>query len=225
VTFEAKLDFDLNFGGMQTITSTTQSKKKKIEILAVDADGTVKKRITYMRRDTNAIVDGERKKDTSPIRGKTYRITWKEGITEVLLPSGKPASAEEADAVRRDESQLQSPEVLGKALLGVRLTEGQPFEVPPIALEKLVANDYRVKRLVLTYRGKTRDGSRIDAEASISSEGRGTKMYVDLTAEIVLDTTGWCRSAKVNLQARAELNGAVVGSGAGTGIIAATPLR
>jgi hypothetical protein len=225
VTYDAKLDYDLNLGGFKNVTATTQSKKKRVEIVAVDPDGTVHKRITYVKRDTSIVVDGERKKDPSPIRGKTYLVTWKDGELEVLLRNGNPASNEETEAVRREEALLQSPDFLGKALVGVRLVEGQPFEVPLVMLEKIVRGEYRPRRMVLTYRGKTKDGSRIDAEGSVATEGRGMKTFFDVKAEIVLDTTGWCRSFKATGQIRAELNGAVVGSGAGTGIALATALR
>lgn len=225
VTFDAKLDFDLNFGGLEIITSTTQSKKKKVQILAVDPDGIVHKRIRYIKRDTNAVVDGERKKDPSPIRGKTYDVTTNFGVVDVRLPGGRRASEEEVEAVRRDEGQLQSPEMLGKVLVGLRLVEGQSFEVPVAALEKLVVGDFRARRMVLTYRGKTRDGTRVDAVGMIASDGAGLKLFLDLDAELLLDPTGWCLSAKVDGKVRAELNGTVVGSGAGTGTVAATPLR
>src|SRR5262249_14166671 len=127
VTYEAKLDHDFNFGGLQIITSSTQSKKKKVEIVAVDPDGTVHKRITYLKRETRAIVDGELKKDDDPIRGKTYLLTSKDGVVSVQLPGGKPASSEEVGAVTKEEKALQSPEVLGKALDGLRLVKGQAF--------------------------------------------------------------------------------------------------
>lgn len=224
VTFDATLDLDVNIGGLRTITSSKQAKRKKVEILAVDPDGTVHKQITYIKRDTNRIVDGELKKDPSPIRGKTYRVTWKDVITEVRLPSGKPASAEESEAVRADENQLQAPEFLGRTLRGLRLVAGQPFEVPAIALAKLGNGPLHARRLVFTYRGRTPEGARIDAEGELVSDG-GFKMYVDLKAELLLDATAWCRQAKVTGQVRAEYAGTVVGSGAGTGLVVATPLR
>lgn len=225
ITFDATLDLDLNFGGMQTITSTRRTKRKKVEILAVEPGGTVEKRITYQKLETNAVVDGERKKDPSPIRGKAYRVTWNDGVLDVRLPDGRPASAAESEAVHGEEGALQSPEMLGKALAGLRLVEGQPFEVPVAMLAKLVRGTYRPRRLVLTYRGKTRDGARIDADAALATDGEGVKMFADLKAALVLDATGWCRSLKVTAQARAELNGNVVGSGAGQATVLATPLR
>src|SRR6185295_19370525 len=102
--------------GVQILTSNTQSKKKKVEIRAVDPDGTVHKRITYIKRDTRRIVDGDLKKDPSPIRGKTYLVTWKDGVLAVEQPDGKPASAEELEAVRSEEALLQAPELLGRVL-------------------------------------------------------------------------------------------------------------
>jgi hypothetical protein len=226
VTYEAKLDYDLNLGGLQITTTSTQSKKKKVEILAVDSDGTVHKRITYIKRDTQRIVDGDLKKDPSPIRGKTYLLTWKDTVAAVSLPSGEPASAEEVEAVRKEEALLQAPELLGRVLDGLRLIKGQPFDVPASALEKFVQEGFHPRRLVLTYRGKTADGTRIDAEgALVNNEARGMKLFVDIKAELVIDTSGWCRSLRSNAQVRAELNGVVVGSGAGTGATVATALR
>lgn len=225
VTFEVKLDFDVKLGGMQTSTSTTQSRKKKVEIVAVDADGTVHKRITYIQRDTRTVVDGELKKDPSVIRGKSYLVTWKDTLVDVKLASGKPASAEEVTAVSREEVQLQAPELLGRALAGVRLVEGQPFEVPLAALDKLIKGDYRPRRMVLTYRGQVPDGARIDVEGLLVGEGGGMKTFLDLHGELVLDATGWCRSTKVTSQIRSEFNGVVVGSGAGAATILATALR
>src|SRR5262249_42599136 len=149
VTFDAKLDFDINLGGLKTVTSTTQSKKKRVQFVAVDPDGTVHKRITYIKRDTHIVQDGELKKDPSPIRGKTYLVTWKDTLVDVRLPNGKPASAEEDAAVRKDEGQLQSPELLGRTLAGLRLVEGKPFDVPIAALEKLTSGgDFRPRRMV-----------------------------------------------------------------------------
>lgn len=225
ITFDAQLDFDLNFGGMKTLTSSTQSKRKKVEFLAVEPDGTVRKRITYVKRDTRIVVDGEPKKDPSPIRGKAYLVTWKDDITDVRLANGKPASDEEVKAVRGEEGQLQAAERFGRALNGLRLVEGQPFEIPVIALDKLVTGAFKPRRMVLTYRGRTAEGARIDAEGELASDGKGTRMFLDAKAELVVDDTGWCRSAKITMQVRAELNDAVVGSGAGTGTVTATPLR
>ena len=226
VTYDAKLDLDLNFGGMAQVTSTTRTKKKKVEIVGVDPDGTVHKRITYLARETNAIVDGERKKDVNPTLGKTYLVTWKDKIVDVKRPNGKSVSDEELAAIRGDEGQLQAPEMLGKLLSGVRLVEGQPFELPAFALGKLtLPDDFHMRRMVLTYRGKTSDGVRIDADGAIGNDGEGAKMFLDLKAEILLDPGGWCLSSRVKAQVRVELNGTVIGSGAGTGTITATPLR
>lgn len=226
VTFDAKLDLDMNFGGLAIVTASKRTVVKKVEILAAGSDGTVQKRITYSRYDNNVIVDGERKKDDTPIRGKSYRVSWKLGVTDVARADGKAASDAEVEAVRKEESQLQSPELLGSALAGLRLVEGEPFEVPVAALEKLAKGPYRPKRVVLVYRGKTADGARIDADGTFANEeGQGLAMFLDLKATLVLDETGWCRDVAVTAQMRAELNGAVVGSGAGTASIKATPLR
>lgn len=225
VTFDAVVDYDLNLGGFEMITSTTQSKKKKVAIVAVDPDGTVHKRITYLKRDTRMVVDGEARKDPSPIRGKTFRVSWKDGIVDVRRDSGKPATAEEVEGVRSDEGQLQSPELLGRLLSGLRLVEGQPFEVPSAMLEKLVSSGMRVRRMVLTYRGKVDDGARIDAEGVLLMEAPGMTTFVDIKTELVVDETGWCRSASAALQVRVEFKGTVVGSGEGKGTILATPLR
>ena len=226
ITFDAKLDLDMNFGGLAIVTSSKRTVSKKVEIIAVGPDATVQKRITYTRYDNNVIVDGERKKDDTPIRGKSYRVTWKLGIGDVLRADGKPASDAETEAVRKEESQLQSPELLGSALAGLRLVEDEPFEVPVAALEKLVKGPYLPKRVVLVYRGKTADGARIDAEGAFEKQdAEGLKMFLDLKAQLVLDDTGWCRDVEVTGQVRAELNGAVVGSGAGTASIKATALE
>jgi hypothetical protein len=227
ILFDAKIDLDLNFGGMAVITASTQSKKKKVEIVAVDPDGTVHKRITYTKRDTNIVIDGTRQKDDSPIRGKTYRVAWKKNVAaDVKGADGKPVPEAEVEAVRKDEGQFQAPELLGAALSGLRLVEGQPFDVPLASLEKLLPPTFKPKRLVLTYRGKTADGARIDAEGSfVNEERQGLKMFLELKAELVLDPTGWCLDANVTGQVRAELNGKVVGSGGGTGTVKATPLR
>jgi hypothetical protein len=226
VTFDAKLDLDLNFGGLAIVTSSKRTVTKKVEILAVGPDATVQKRITYTRYDNNVIVDGERKKDDTPIRGKSYRVTWKLGVGDVSRADGKPASEAEAEAVRKEESQLQSPELLGSALAGLRLVEGEPFEVPAAALEKLVKGAYRPKRVVLVYRGKTAEGARIDAEGTFANEdSEGLTLFLELKAQLVLDETGWCRDVEVTAQVRAELNGAVVGSGAGSASVKATALR
>lgn len=225
VTFDAVVDYDLNLGGFEMITSTTQSKKKKVAIVAVDPDGTVHKNITYIKRDTRMVVDGEAKKDPSPIRGKTFRVSWKDGVVDVRRSNGKPATPEEIEAVRSDEGQLQSPELLGRLLGGLRLVEGQPFEVPVVMLEKLVSGGFRPRRMVLTYRGKTDDGARIDAEGVLLIEAPGMTTFVDIKTELVIDATGWCRSASATLQVRVEFKGTVVGSGEGKGTILATPLR
>src|SRR5262249_48715273 len=127
--------------------------------------------------------------------------------------------------VRREEVQLQVPELLGKALAGVRLVEGQPFEVPAGVLDKLGKGDFTPRRVVLTYRGKTPEGARIDAVAALVHDRSNLKMFFDLTAEIVIDETGWCRSNKTRGQVRTEFKGVVVGSGAGSAQLLATPLR
>jgi hypothetical protein len=225
VTFDATVDFDINLGGFETITSTIQSKKKKVTIVAVAPDGTVEKRITYVKRDTNSVVDGERKKDPSPVRGKTFLVTWKGGVIDVRRANGKPATEDEVKAVRSEEGQLQSPDLLGSALQGLRLVEGQAFEVPVAMLGKLVSGDFRPRRMLLTYRGKTDEGARIDAEGLILMEAAGMTTFVDVKTELVIDTTGWCRSATAALEVRVEFNGAVVGSGEGKGTILATPMR
>jgi hypothetical protein len=225
IVYEATLDLDLNFGGIQTITSSKQSKRKKVEFVAADPDGTVHKRITYLKLDTRMIIDGEPRKDVTPIRGKTYAVTWKDTVIAVRRPGGAPVTPEEDAAVRREETQLQVPELLGKALGGLALVEGVPFEVPIAAVEKVFTGEYRPRRMVLTYRGKTPDGARVDVEAALASRGEGTRFYLDLEAALVVDPTGWCRHAQVAAQIRAELGGAVVGSGAGSGTVTATPLK
>jgi len=227
VGFDAKLDLDMNFGGMAILTSSVQKKKKKVQIVAVEPDGTVLKRITYLVRDTKVLVDGEPRKDVTPIRGKTYLVSWKAGtVTGVLHDDRKPATEEEVVAVRKEEAQLHAPDALGAALSGMRFVEGEPFEVPIAVLEKMIQGTYKPKRVVLTYRGKTPEGSQIDAEGVFTNEGEGTLRFnLELKGTLLIDHTGWCREAKVTGQVRAELNGSVVGSGAGSGTVTATPLR
>jgi hypothetical protein len=225
VDFLATLDLDFNYGGQATVSSTTRTKKKKVEIRAVDRDGTVHKRITYSKIDTNSVVDGERRKDPSTIRGKTYDLTWNNGILDVRRPGGKAATPDEITEVHGEEGTLQAPELMSKLLAGVRLTQDQPFEVPVAMLESMVKTDYRPRRVVLTYRGKASDGERVDGEATLVKDGQGMKMFLDLDVKLVFDATGWCLSARVAAKVRAELNGTVVGSGAGTASVVATPLR
>lgn len=225
VTFDADLELDFNFGGMAQRTKTKQTKSKKVEIVSVAADGTVEKKITYTKRDTHIVIDGQLQADPMPIRGKTYRVIWKDTVVDVRTADGKPAPAAEVELVKKEEVLLQVPELIGKALAGMRLLEGKRYDVPAAALDKLVTGEYRPQRVVLTYRGKVPDGARIDAEVSLASKPLGTHMFVDLKGELVVDSTGWCRYLKVTGQVRAELNGAVVGSGAATGVIRATPLR
>jgi hypothetical protein len=225
VTFDADLDLDFNFGGMAQRTKTKQTKSKKVEVVSVAPDGTVEKRITYTKRDTRIVIDGQLQADPSPIRGKTYRVTWKDAVIDVRAADGKPAPAAEVDQVKKEEVLLQAPEMLGKALAGMRLVEGKRYDVPAAALDKLVTGEYRPQRVVLTYRGKVPEGARIDAEVSLANKPLGTHMFLDLKGELVIDDTGWCRSLKVTGQVRAELNGSVVGSGAATGVLRATPLR
>jgi hypothetical protein len=225
ITFDVALDLDLNFGGVRMNTSSKQSKRKKMQIVSLDADGTVHKRIAYLKRDTRIMMDGELRKDETPIRGKTFLVTWKDAVIDVRRANGKPATEEEIKAVRAEEGQLGAPEWLGKALVGLPLVEGKPFEVPVAAIERLFNGEYRPRRVVLTYLGMSGDNARIDAEAALANDGEGTKFFLDLKAELLVDPTGWCLDATVAAQVRAELSGAVVGSGAGTGKVTATPLR
>lgn len=225
VTFHADLDFDLNFGGLETVTSARQSKKKKVEILAVDPDGTIHKRVTYTKRDTNTVVDGEPRKDRPIVRGKSFLVDFKDSVISVRRKNGSAATPDEVEAVTSEEGQLQSPEVLGRILGGIQLLKDQPFDVPAIALGKLVTSEYKPRRVVLTYRGMEGDLVRIDAEAQLSSDEEALRMFVDLKGSLLLDKTGWCRELVVDLQARAEFNGTVVGSGKGTGKITTTPLE
>jgi hypothetical protein len=225
VTFDATLEFDLNFGGLMLVTASKQSKRKKVVIAKVDPDGTVHKRITYTKRDTHILVDGEPRKDVTPIRGKTFLVAWKDAVIDVRRANGTPAGEEEVKAVRAEEGQLQVPDILASALANLQLVEGVPFEVPVAAIERMINGDFRARRAVLTYLGKTAEGARIGADVSIVSAGQGIKYYVELKGELVLDSTGWCLRADINGQVRAELSGSVVGSGSGIGHVTATPLR
>ena len=225
ITFEANLDFDLNLGGFQTVTTSKQSKKKTVAITAVDADGTVHKRITYIKRKTDILVDGEPKKDPTILPGKTFRVAFKDGVVDVKRANGKAATPAEVDAVKAEEILLQTPEMLGKTLAGLRLVENQQFEVPVAMMSALVISEYKARRVVLTYRGQEGDAARLAAQVSLASEGEGMKMFVDLDADLLMDRTGWCRELDVTAQVRAEFAGQVVGSGAGFGQVRATPLR
>lgn len=225
VTFDADLDFDLNFGGLETLTSTHQSKKKKVEVLSVDPDGTIHKRVTYVKRDTNVVVDGEPRKDRPLVRGKTFLVDFRDTVVAVRRKNGAKATPEEVEAVMNEEGQFQSPEVLGRALGGIQLLKDQPFDIPAGALGKLVTGEYKPRRVVITYRGMEGDLARIDAEAQISNDEEALRMFVDLKGSLLVDKTGWCRELVVELQARAEFNGVVVGSGKGSGKVTATPLQ
>ncbi len=44
-------------------------------------------------------------------------------------------------------------------------------------------------------------------------------------ADALFDDSGWCMELTVTAQVRAEAGGAVMGSGAGTGVVKATPLK
>lgn len=224
--FEAELDFDLDFGGMQTITSTKQSKMKTIAIVSVDPDGTVHKRITYTKRDTKIVIDGDPHKDASAVRGKTFLVSWKDGVVDVRRKNGAKASDEEIEGVRKEEGQLQSPDLIGHALAGIELVKGQPFEVPAPLLGALAAGEYKPQRVVLTYRGTENELARIYVEAELSNpDDAGVRMYIDITGTLALDSTGWCREVEAQLKVRAELNNTVVGSGKGIGKVTTSALR
>jgi hypothetical protein len=225
--FEAELDFDLNFGGMETITSTKQSKKKTISIDAVDADGTIHKRITYTKRDTHIVIDGDPHRDDTPVRGKTFLVTSHDGVIDVRRKNGAKATDEEIEGVRKEEGQLQDPEVIGRLLAGIPLVKGQPFEVPAALLGPMAASEYKAQRVLLIYRGKEADDlARIYVEAQLANpEDAGVHMFIDITGTLLLDSTGWCREVEAELKVRAELNGTVVGSGKGHGKVTTSALR
>jgi hypothetical protein len=225
--FEAVLDFDLDFGGMETITSTKQSKLKTIAIEKVDSDGTLHKRITYNKRDTHIVIDGDPHRDDTPVRGKTFLVTSRNGVLDVRRKNGAKASDEEVVAVRKEEGQLQDPEVIGRLLAGIPLVKDQPFEVPAALLAPMAADEYKAQRVVLVYRGKEAgDLARIDVEAQLANpEDAGVHMFIDITGTLLLDPTGWCREVEAQLKVRAELNGTVVGSGKGNGNVTTSALR
>jgi hypothetical protein len=226
-SFEAVLDFDLNFGGMQTITSTKQSKRKTIAIEKVDSDGTVHERITYTKRDTHIVIDGDPHRDDTPVRGKTFLVTSRDGVLDVRRKNGAKATDAEVEAVRKEEGQLQSPEIIGRLLGGIELVKGQPLDVPAAILGPMSADEYKAQRVVLTYRGKEADDlARIDVEAQLANpEDAGVHMFIDITGTLLLDPTGWCREVDAEIKVRAELNGVVVGSGKGSGKVTTSALR
>jgi hypothetical protein len=226
-TAEADLDFDLNFGGFKMDTTAHQSKRKRVEILAIDADGTTHKRVTYHKRETRAFVDGELRKDDTPLPGKTFLVDHKPDAIEVRRPDGKPVTPDELKAVRREENKLQSPEILGRALAGLRLAKDQPFELPAAILAPLLDDQFHARRIVLTYRGKRGNDAWISAEAALDGEldGEGFKLFLDLKGEFVLHPTGVCITADMTGTIRAEFKGTVVGSGAGKAHMTAAPYR
>lgn len=225
VRHETHLDFDLDLGGLRAETRTRQIKRKKVEIVRIDADGTVHKRMTYLERKIDLRVDGKPQKTPTPLTGKSFLVSWKHGTLEVRRADGKAATTAELDAVRAEEGQLQSPEFLASHLAGLRLVQDVPFDVPVATMRLLITGDFLARKLVLTYRGKQGDHERIDVQASLANETEATGWFVDLEAKLVIDHTGWCLEADISAQARAELNGTVLGRGTGGGTLRATPLR
>jgi hypothetical protein len=227
VTFEAHIDFDLDIGGYQTKTVTDQRKRKTMEILAVDPDGAVHRRVTYQDLETDIRMDGRPYKDpdATPLAGKSFRTTWKDGVLDVRRASGKAATPAEIEAVRKEEGQMQSPEYFSTHLGGVRLVEGVPYDLPLAAFAEFMSGEYRPRRVVITYRGATDGVHKLEAEVSLLGAGESMETYVDLDAEALFDDTGWCLEVRVDAQVRAEIGGTVMGSGAGTGVVKATPLQ
>lgn len=225
VRSETHLDFDLDLGGLRAETRTRQTKRKKVEIVRIDDDGTVHKRITYLERKTDLRIDGKPQKEPNPLPNKAFLLSWKDGVLDVRRGNGKAATKEELAAVRAEEGQLQSPEFLASHLAGLRLVQDVPFEVPVATMRLLITGDFLARKLVLTYRGKQGDHERIDVQASLANETEATGWFVDLQARLVIDHTGWCLEAAIDAQARAELNGTVIGRGTGGGTLRATPLQ
>ena len=80
------------------------------------------------------------------MRGKTFLVDFTSEVVAVRRKNGAKATPAEVDAVKKEEGQFQSPEILGRVLGGFQLVKDTPYDVPAASLGKLLTGEYKPRR-------------------------------------------------------------------------------
>jgi hypothetical protein len=116
-------------GGKRTLQQTRSAKQRE-EILAVDAKAVTSLRTTYLVFDEHTAQDGKEFRPRLPLRGKTYKVEYRDERVRVFRDSKRErATPEEVFHVQMDHADLGKPSRLSELLARQRFARGKPVKL------------------------------------------------------------------------------------------------
>lgn len=139
-TFDFKLDVTVSEKGKAIGSETSVDTKKMVRHSTVmENDGKVitAKKVHYEEMVKTSVKGARQISVPSPLTGKTYRVTLKDGAVVVTGLKNEPVSDVERDLVVEDNKDLGKPPGFASLLPGMALSAGEKFTPPPEALGEL----------------------------------------------------------------------------------------
>ncbi len=189
---EMQMKLKLKMAGKEMKLDQSETQKKDEEVLEVTNGAITKLKVTYTQDDkTQSENDKPAKAKPSPVNGKTYIVTVKDGKTVVLNDKEKPAPKAEAAHVEHDYHAFGKPDPFTAAIPDRPLKDGE--EVPELAsaiVAEMLSNQKQGKDDKLTidsakviFKGKDGDNGVFDVSMNLSGGDPQMKIAVPLTGK------------------------------------------
>jgi hypothetical protein len=188
----------ISLGGKSMAMHEEESKKAEEEILEASGDTVTKLKVTFVDDKKSSSEGGKPAKERkSPLAGKTYTVSAKDGKLTVLNDKDKPAPKAEADLVAKQYHDLGKPDEIMAAIPTRALKEGD--DVPELAgaFEKKMASEAKDPKnpkekvafegAKFTFKGKEGDSAAFDVVVTMKADvGFLGKMTVPLKGKMLI---------------------------------------
>lgn len=175
-----------------------ESKKAEEEILEASGDTVTKLKVTFVEDKKTSTDEGKPAREKkSPIAGKTYTVSVKDGKLTVLNDKDKPAPKAEADLVAKRYHDLGKPDEIMAAIPTRALNDGDDVPELATAFEKKMASEAKDPKkekakvafegAKFTFKGKEGDSAAFDILVTMKADvGFLGKMTVPMKGKMLL---------------------------------------
>lgn len=195
--------------------------KRTVTVKSVNAEGIITElEVHYDEQSLEKIEnDIKVKPEAAPVKGKTYRLEFKDALLVVLNADGSPVSSTEARIVQADYGTLGRPDELVSLLPDGPLRVGETIDLPENIVRSLVeANDQpaELEDFSLVYKGVGEVAGRPVALFKLKLRlslrpGPGMVLTMDMGGEVVLSEQGWLQRFEMRGPVEVSLDGQLQG--------------
>jgi hypothetical protein len=181
------MQLDISAQGQKVPMVGGEHEVKAIEVLAVTGDIVTKEKVTYTTLEHSQKLAGQEKLQPPVIAGKTYTI--EAGDTLAVTTDAGPAAEAEAKEVQDAEKNFGKPEKFGKLLEGKTFKKDETVDFPADQIADAMgdADNMKVTKLSMTYRGMEGEVAMFDMAMTIVQETPGGTLTMDMAGKAKVD--------------------------------------